>query len=167
VILSSWFHCNFPFIARCDFCRSRTCLNISKLSPTLLTVPVQLCRCIKIRTSKAFVSSYYSSTTCFAAKLAAIIRCTSCRGKCCPLATLLLFAFQACKILIKYFKIIFKISCSSYFIVCPCCGSGVSVIYTNGLYSCFVHEVNILYYILLFHHCRKGKVIPVIGRGGP
>jgi hypothetical protein len=37
----------------------------SKLAFALLVVPVQLCRCIKIHTSKAFISSYYSNTTDF------------------------------------------------------------------------------------------------------
>jgi hypothetical protein len=34
-----------------------------------------------------------------------------------------------------------------------CCGSGVSVIYNNVLYYCFVYKVNILCYMLLFYHC--------------
>jgi hypothetical protein len=36
-----------------------------------------------------------------------------------------------------------------------CCGSGVSIIrvYNNGLYQCFVYEVNLLFCILLFCHC--------------
>jgi hypothetical protein len=37
-------------------------LGDSKQSLAILAVPVQLHRCIKIRTSKTFVSSYYSNT---------------------------------------------------------------------------------------------------------
>jgi hypothetical protein len=37
----------------------------SKSSPALLAVPARLRRCITIHTSEAFVSPYYSNTTCF------------------------------------------------------------------------------------------------------
>jgi hypothetical protein len=39
--------------------------QLFKLAPALLTVPVQLCRCIKIHTSEAFIFSCYSNTKCF------------------------------------------------------------------------------------------------------
>lgn len=41
------------------------CIVYSKLSFTLLIIPVQLHRYIKVHTSKTFISFYYSNTTCF------------------------------------------------------------------------------------------------------
>jgi 3-methyladenine DNA glycosylase Mpg len=45
-------------------CFRNTSTHRSKSEHALLTVPVKLCWCIKIHTSKVFVSSSYSNTTC-------------------------------------------------------------------------------------------------------
>jgi hypothetical protein len=61
VLLTIIFHPDVTLYYTAAFC----CTVYCELALSLLTVPVQLCWCIKIHTSKAFVSSYYSNSTCF------------------------------------------------------------------------------------------------------
>jgi hypothetical protein len=104
------------------------CIVYSKLALALLVVPVQLRQRTKIHTSKTFGSFCYSNTTRFGQT---DHHQTSWGGNCFPVVTLLHFAFQRCKIRIKYFVIIFRISCHDHFVVCTCCETGVSVIHNN------------------------------------
>jgi hypothetical protein len=71
----------------------RACCSVNyELAIALLTVPLKLRQCIKMNTSKAFVSIPLIRTLHVSAH-AAIVRCTSSKGHCYLVVTLLYFAF--------------------------------------------------------------------------
>jgi hypothetical protein len=107
----------------------------NKLALAHFAVPMQLRGCIKMYTSKAFIFPLIQ-TLQVSAKLV-IIRCTNCRGNCCPAVTLLHFEFLRCKILLNILELFL-----TYHAAIICCShvlwSGVYFVGVSGFLSCCV-----------------------------